>query len=125
MTRDEIVYSTYEAGRRLNRLKARFGLVDAKTAEAVEKRIDGAVAVMKEIDRAMALPDPEGRKRAVEAILMGPDSLYTHSIATVCGKKELEWPTHFLRINLFRIIRTVLGRRRPNVLTPSPPAGTP
>jgi hypothetical protein len=32
MTRDDIVYSTYEAGKRLNRLKLEFGLIDQKTA---------------------------------------------------------------------------------------------
>ena len=36
MNRDEIVYSTYEAGKRLNRLKAEFGLIDPKTADSVE-----------------------------------------------------------------------------------------
>ncbi len=40
MDRDAIVYSTYEAGKRLNRLKAEFGLIDRKTAESIEMRID-------------------------------------------------------------------------------------
>ena len=66
-TRDDIVYSTYEAGKRLNRLKAEFGLIDPKTAESVERRIDKAVQMMKEIDRIMALPDPERERLALEA----------------------------------------------------------
>ena len=48
MTRDEIVYSTYEAGKRLNRLKAQFGLIDPRTAESVEARLEGSVRMMKE-----------------------------------------------------------------------------
>jgi B12-binding domain/radical SAM domain protein len=50
MNRDEIVYSTYEAGKRLNRLKAEFGLIDSKTAASVEMRLEGTVRMMKEID---------------------------------------------------------------------------
>ena len=67
MDRDAIVYSTYEAGKRLNRLKAEFGLISRKTAESIERRIEKAVQMMKEIDRIMALPDPKERERALDA----------------------------------------------------------
>jgi B12-binding domain/radical SAM domain protein len=124
MTRDEIVSSTYEAGKRLNRLKAEFGLIDQKTAESVEKRIEGAVQVMKAIDRIMALPDAKERKFALDPILNGNLSLRAYSMSTVCEKKELEWPTRFIRMNFFKIIKTLLTRRKPNVSIPSR-AGSP
>ncbi len=124
MSRDEIVSSTYEAGKRLNRLKAEFGLIDRKTAESVEKRIEGAVQVMKEIDRIMALPDPRERESALDPNLNGNLSLRAYSMSTVCEKKELEWPTRFIRMNFFKIIKTLLTRRKPNVSIPSR-AGSP
>lgn len=114
MNRDEIVYSTYEAGKRLNRLKAEFGLIDRKTAVSVEKRIEGAVRMMKEVDRIMALSDVKKRETELESMLNGCLSLQAYSMSTVCEKKELEWPTRFIRMNFFKILKTILARRKPN-----------
>ena len=119
MKRDEIVYSTYEAGKRLNRLKAEFGLIDPKTAESVEMRLEGAVQMMKEIDRIMAIPDVKGREAALEFISSGRHSLYHYSMSTICEKRELEWPTRFIRMNFIKILKTLLARRKPNVSIPS------
>jgi len=119
MDRDEIVASTYEAGKRLNRLKAQFGLIDQKTADSVERRIEMAVQIMKEIDQVMVLPDPGEKEEALAAMLRGSLSLRTYSMSTVCEKKELEWPTQLIRMNLFKIIKTLLMRRKPNVSSPS------
>ena len=111
MDRDAIVTSTYEAGKRLNRLKAEFGLIDPKTAASVAMRIEKAVTVMKEIDRIMTLPDGKERKEALELISRGRSSLEAYSMSTVCEKKELEWPTQFIRMNFFKILKTLLERR--------------
>ena len=124
MTRDEIVYSTYEAGKRLNRLKVDLGLIDAKMAESVEQRIEMAVQMMKEIDRMVALSGLNEKDIEWGGALQGRFSLETYSMSTVCGKKELEWPTRFLRMNLFKIVKTILTRRKPNVTLPSPTASS-
>jgi len=120
MSRDEIVYSTYEAGKRLNRLKSEFGLIDSKTAESVDQRIDTAVQMMKEIDRVVALAGLSDSGREIEwgCALQGRLSLEAYSMATVCGKKELEWPTRFLRMNLFKIMKTILTRRKTPISRP-------
>jgi len=115
MTRDDIVYSTYEAGKGLNRLKAEFGLIDQKTAESVEMRIEGAVRMMKEIDRVMTLPDPKEREIQLESTLCGRRSLHAYSMSTVCEKRELEWPTRFIRMNFIKILKTLLRRRKSQV----------
>jgi B12-binding domain/radical SAM domain protein len=112
MSRDEIVYSTYEAGKRLNRLKAQFGLIDPKTAESVELRLEGSVRMMKEIDRIMALPDVGEREGILESIASGRHSLRQYSMSTICEKKELEWPTRFIRMNFLKIFKTLLMRRK-------------
>jgi B12-binding domain/radical SAM domain protein len=119
MNRDEIVYSTYEAGKRLNRLKAQFGLIDPKTAESVEGRLEGSVWMMKEIDRIMALQDAGERQRLLESISCGSHALRHYSMSTICEKKELEWPTRFIRMNFLKIFKTLLMRRKPNVSIPS------
>ncbi len=119
MNRDEIVYSTYEAGKRLNRLKAQFGLIGPKTAESVEGRLEGSVRMMKEIDRIMALPDAGEREGLLESLSCGSQSLRHYSMSTICEKKELEWPTQFIRMNFFKIFKTLLMRRKPNVSVPS------
>ncbi len=111
MDRETIVASTYEAGRRLNRLKAEFGLIDTKTAEAVEKRIGLALQVLKEIDRIMAFPDRREREEALSEIIKRPLPLETYSMSTVCEKKELEWPTQLIRMNLFKILKTLFCRK--------------
>ncbi len=110
MSRDEIVSSTYEAGKRLNRLKAEFGLIDQKTAQSVEERIDRAVKMIEEIDRIMSLPDEMEREKALRMLKSGAASLETYSMSTVCEKKELQWPTRFIRMNLFKILKTILSR---------------
>jgi hypothetical protein len=112
MTRDEITYSTYEAGRRLNLLKAEFGLVDRKAADSVDARIERAVQLMKEIDRIVALPDEQEKKSALEFLFSGSHPLYTYSMSTVCEKKELEWPTRFVRMNFIKILKTLLMRKK-------------
>jgi hypothetical protein len=118
MTRDEIVYTTYEAGRRLNRLKAEFGLIDPKTAESVEKRSEAAVRIMKEIDQVVSQSGADVKEIDWGCALQGRLSLEAYSMSTVCGKKELEWPTRFLRMNLFKIMKTILTRRKPSISPP-------
>lgn len=119
MNRDEIVYSTYEAGKRLNRVKAEFGLIDPKTSESVEVRLEGAVRMMKEIDRIMTIPNGIEREAALESLSGGRLALQHYSMSTICEKKELEWPTRFIRMNFFKILKTLLTRKKPNVSVPS------
>jgi B12-binding domain/radical SAM domain protein len=119
MSRDEIVYSTYEAGKRLNRLKAQFDLIDPKTAKSVEIRLEGAVQMMKEIDRIMAIPNSIEREAALKSLSGGRLALQRYSMSTICEKTELEWPTRFIRMNFFKILKTLLARRKPNVSIPS------
>ncbi len=99
MTRDEIVASSYEAGLRLNRLKARYGLVPPNQAAATEARIQAAVALSAEIDRIVALPDEGERRRRLLAIKPAVDGA---NMSTVCDKRELELPVGLVKLNLPR-----------------------
>ena len=112
MSRDEIVYSTYEAALRLNRIKTRYGLVDQDTANVIEKRIQGAVSLMHEIDRVVETVRPEDQDRELRKLGVRFNYL---DIATICGKDELQWPTRFFRMNWLKILKTILLPSHPNI----------
>jgi len=114
MSRDEIVYSTYEAALRLNRIKADHGLIDEDRAGVIQRRIQGAVHLMREIDRVVETVRPEDQEK--ELIQLGVRFNYL-DIATICGKDELQWPTHFFRMHWLRILMTLLSPIRPNIVS--------
>ncbi len=119
MTRDEIVSGTYEAGLRLNRLKARYGLVGAAQAEATEARIKMAVALSAEIDRIMTLPEGPERDRQLLALKPAVDQA---NMSTVCDKRELELPVGLVKLNLPRAACYFLGSELRRLLTRRHPA---
>ncbi len=112
MTRSEIVYSTYEAGLRMNRLKREYGLIDTRIAEETEKRIQEAVTMMRRID---ALVAEDKQHRGQGALSELKDQMERLNISTVCFKKELEWPTRFVRMNFLKILKTILLPSKPNI----------
>ncbi|NLT43423.1 MAG: TIGR04190 family B12-binding domain/radical SAM domain protein [Anaerolineae bacterium] len=107
MSRDEIVESTYEAGLRLNRVKQRYGLLDAPTADAVEERILRARRLMQQIDDVMSIPDERRRQLLLAALKPQVD---TANVSTVCDKRELNLPMGLLKIHWPGAVRTVLSR---------------
>jgi B12-binding domain/radical SAM domain protein len=102
MTRDEIVFSTYEAGLRLNRIKADRGLVDRKTADVTEKRILRAMDVIREIDTILDSCNMEDRKKKLKELKPVVDR---SNISTVCEKNELNLPVGLFRFNIPRIVK--------------------
>jgi len=99
MTRDEIVESTYQAGLRLNRLKARYGLISATVAEATEARIHRALRLIRQIDDIMSIQDERRRGKLLAALKPQVDEA---NVSTVCEKRELELPLGLLRFNLLQ-----------------------
>jgi B12-binding domain/radical SAM domain protein len=87
MTRDELVSVTYAAGKRLNALKAEYGLVAAAQAQATDQRIDRAVVLMDEIDRLLAAKDPTIFQSEMGRLKSEIDQV---NMSTVCDKRELE-----------------------------------
>ncbi|MGC8779921.1 MAG: TIGR04190 family B12-binding domain/radical SAM domain protein [Anaerolineae bacterium] len=86
MSRDQLVDVTYEAGRRLNRLKAEYGLVESQQAAATEARIARAVALSAEIDRLVATATPE---QLHWELIRLKDEIDQVNMSTVCDKREL------------------------------------
>ncbi len=86
MNRHQLVDVTYEAGSRLNRIKAEYGLVPAQQAQATERRIREAVRLMTEIDRLVAHASPAEFQR--EMARLRPQ-IEQANMSTVCDKREL------------------------------------
>ena len=99
MSRDQIVASTYEAGLRLNRLKAQYGLVDRAQAERTESRIVRARRLSAQVDDIMSIEDSERRAKLLRAIKPQVDDA---NLSTVCDKTELNVPLTGIKLNLPR-----------------------
>jgi len=105
MSRADIVESTYEAGLRLNRLKAERGLISAAVAQDVEERIARARKLMAEIDRLLETCTPQELERELARLKPEIDRANT---STVCDKRELEMPIEGLRLKIPGIARFLL-----------------
>ncbi len=117
MNRDQIVAATYEAGQRLNRLKAEHGIIESAVAAATDKRIARAVALSAEIDRIMTIDDAAQRQARLRELKPQVDSA---NLSTVCDKRELELPVQGPSLNLLQAARIVVqewwkGRARATV----------
>jgi len=99
LNRDQIVDSTYEAGLRLNRLKAHYGLVEMGQAERTEARIVKARRLIAQVDDIMSLEDEGRRAKLLRAVKPQVDDA---NVSTVCDKAELNVPLTGLRLNLPR-----------------------
>jgi hypothetical protein len=105
MNRDQIVAVTYEAGRRMNQLKAQYGVISSELAAATEKRINKAMALSVEIDRIMQLTDSTERQAQLRALKPQVDDA---NLSTVCDKRELEVPVQGARLDWIQAARIAL-----------------
>ncbi len=107
MNRDQIVDSTYEAGLRLNRLKAHYGLVDPTQAEQTETRILKARRLIAQVDDIVSIQDAERRAKLLRAIKPQVDDA---NLSTVCDKAELNVPLRGLKLNLLSAAGFFVGQ---------------
>ncbi len=99
MDRDQIVDSTYEAGLRLNRLKAEYGVIAQSQADRTEARILKAKRLIAQVDDIMHIEDLERRAKLLRAIKPQVDDA---NLSTVCDKAELNVPMRGMKLNLPR-----------------------
>jgi len=107
MSRDELVTSTYDAAFELNRLKAKYGLLKQKEAKNIEVRIRKAKELIRRIDEIVLIKDKELREQKMVELTNRFDQLGS---STICGKKELRWPTRLVRFNLLKVLQAALAR---------------
>ena len=108
MTRHQIVEVTYQAGLRLNRLKAKHGLIPNEAAQATEHRIGMAVEMLHRIDRIIA---EGGSLDRDEQLVRLKRTLAELNTATMCHKNELELPTPFIKLKVIGALWSLLMKR--------------
>lgn len=97
MTRDQIVNVTYEAMLRLNRVKARHGIISAELAGASEQRIMAARTMMAEIERMTA----EGRSQELTRLKASIDKVNS---ALAPEKRLLKFPVGLPKLRFLRCL---------------------
>jgi B12-binding domain/radical SAM domain protein len=102
MTRDDIVFSTYEAGIKLNELKKKHGLIPPKVADIVEKRARTAMKYVRLVDDILKKGD-EGRLEWEKL----SSEIRDINIDTVCHKEELNWPVSLYKFNVIKIMSLI------------------
>lgn len=105
MNRDQIVDVTYRAGKRLNRLKLKHGLIESEDFENVDQKIEYAQQLIKQIDAINTISDEEFRFKKLKELQL---NIEKDSIATICEKKEIKWPIFKNGFRLFNIAKAIL-----------------
>ncbi len=101
MDRDQIAATTYEAGLRLNHLKAKYGLIPQGVSRAVEQRIEGAQELLHKIDDIV---DHEGSDADFLALSLLKAAVDEASMSTVCEKRELELSVGYLKLRPLHLL---------------------
>ena len=97
MTRQQIVDTTYEAILRLNRLKAKYGIISKQMAQMGEERLKAASEMLWHIEDIMAKGNDvelSGLKARVDEINMFP----------VSEKMQLELPLGLVKLKPWRCL---------------------
>ncbi len=102
MDRDTLAATTYEAGRRLTRLKARYGIISPEKAAETEDRIKRALSLMAHIDHLIATRTSEEVEREMLAL---KDQIDRANTSTVCDKEELDVPVSWLPFNIWGLVK--------------------
>jgi len=105
LNRDQIVNVTYQAGKRLNRLKLEYGLINYEEFEKVDSKIEYAQRLIEQIDEIYAIPDETVKFQKLHELQL---NIEKDSIATVCEKEEIKWPVLKSGFKFLNIIKTIL-----------------
>ena len=104
MTREQIVETTYEAMIRLNRLKAKYGVIPGQMAEAENQRLEAAREMMHRIDDIMARGSHDELrllKAQIDEINMSPSTHW----------EELKLPVGAVRVKFLRSLWSLVTGR--------------
>ncbi len=105
MTRQQIVDTTYEAILRLNRLKAKYGIISKQMAEVGEQRLKAASEMLRRIEDIMSKGNDEEElsrlKARVDEINMFP----------VSEKTQLELPVGLIKLKPWRSLWSLVTKR--------------
>ena len=105
MTRQQIVETTYEATRRLTRLKAKHGNISRKLAEAEERRIQEAWEMMRRIDELLPSDNFEEELRRLKPAV---DRINGYPVG---DKIQLELPLGWIKLKPWRALWSLMTKR--------------
>jgi hypothetical protein len=101
MDRAALVDCTYQAGLRLNRLKAEYGQISPERAQLTEERIQRAIALMKQIDHLVETTAPSALE---QRLLPLREEIEEVNRSTVCEKEELDLPVTGMPVKLVQAL---------------------
>jgi len=105
LNRDQIVDISYEAGRRLSKIKYDYGLIDKTEYGDILTRIELAKGLIQRIDEICPNPDQiECWDKLIDLEL----NMDRDSIATINKKSEIKWPVLRNKFKIMNIIWAVL-----------------
>ena len=108
MNRDQIVDVSYEAGLRLNRLKAKHNLISSDTAEVTDKRIHTAMEMVHKLDDIVKHRGSADHDAELATLKATVDNV---SMSTVCEKSELDLPVGIFRLRPLKALWTWMTDR--------------
>ena len=105
MSRQQIAETAYEAILRLNRLKAKYGVISRQMAEASEQRIKAAAEMMHRLDEILTKGNPEEELPRLNAEVDRINSF------PVSEKIQLELPVGLIKLKPWRALWSLMTRR--------------
>ncbi|MFC2034618.1 TIGR04190 family B12-binding domain/radical SAM domain protein [Chloroflexota bacterium] len=105
MDRHQIAETAYEAILRLNRLKAKYGVISKQMAEAGEKRIEAALGMMHRIDDILTNSNPQEELFCLKAEV---DKINDFPVSE---KTQLELPVGLVKLRPWRFLWSWMTRR--------------
>jgi len=106
MSRQEIVDSTHTALLELNRVKGENRLISKDYMDEMDRFLRDCADLLKRLDGAGGIEDPDRRDEALTRIKEESDSLHRRSSLV---KEEIRWPVEGARFHYAGILRMILG----------------
>ncbi len=105
LNRDQIVDMTYQAGKKLNQIKFKYGQIDESTFQKVDQKIELARSLVQRIDEILKTSDNEKQRARLAELKF---DLRQDSIDTVCEENEIKWPILKNGFRYFNIAKAIL-----------------
>lgn len=105
LNRGQIVDMTYEAGKKLSKIKLDHGLITQSEYDDVITRIELAQQLIQRIDEICPTIDQDSCWEKLKDLKL---KMERDSISTLNEKKEIRWPVRTNRFKMMNIIRAIL-----------------
>ncbi|MCX6650501.1 MAG: TIGR04190 family B12-binding domain/radical SAM domain protein [Methanomassiliicoccales archaeon] len=105
MTRDDIAEVSYEAADAINKARFDCGLITKEELDYRLQRSSEAAEMMKKVDAAVAMQDPEEKKKAFQELQRRSEELME---STITHKREMEWMSKSLVRSMPRAVISLI-----------------